>query len=254
MRTEMIDERRQPGYFPYYKLQFLEPHVHAWMDVQRRFTTAHEIANLDPAELPPWARGRQLRIMEVERTGRRPLGPVTLTAEPHKEEPTMATQATQPNSGSVMTGRHKVHFPESFKGEGKLPQGTPYLKNFYRGVQEQDGGPVIDFYGNRYKLQAIPKTDPVEYEVVELLGEAQRQPRGGGRGTRNAEKPPQPAQSAPAAGKANKRGGRAASATQGANAQPATGAKVKRGAGTSSAKTSGSRGSTQTAPRQPAAA
>ncbi len=48
MRTRVIDERRQAGYFPYYKLQAWMPHVGAWKDVQRRFKMAEAVLKHGP--------------------------------------------------------------------------------------------------------------------------------------------------------------------------------------------------------------
>ncbi len=48
MRTKVIDQRRRAGYFPYYKLQVLAPHVGAWKDVQRRFKMAEAVLEHDP--------------------------------------------------------------------------------------------------------------------------------------------------------------------------------------------------------------
>ncbi len=48
MRTKVIDQRRRAGYFPYYKLQVLAPHVGAWKDVQRRFEMAEAVLEHGP--------------------------------------------------------------------------------------------------------------------------------------------------------------------------------------------------------------
>ena len=70
MRTQAINERRQPGYFPYYKLQWWADDVMAWKDIQKRFGTQAEAAAMVPHLVP---QGTQHRLMKVERTGRIPV-------------------------------------------------------------------------------------------------------------------------------------------------------------------------------------
>ena len=66
MRTKVIDQRRQAGYFPYYKLQVLAPHVGAWKDVQRRFETPGDAMKHGERH----HQGQDLRLMVVTRQGR----------------------------------------------------------------------------------------------------------------------------------------------------------------------------------------
>ncbi len=66
MRTKVIDQRRQAGYFPYYKLQTWDTVKIAWMDVQARFSSP------DDAFRHGWThhQGKGLRVMTVSREGR----------------------------------------------------------------------------------------------------------------------------------------------------------------------------------------
>ena len=66
MRSKVIDERRQPDYFPYYKLQWYKTHVAAWMDVQRRFKTPGLALEHGREHL----RGFGIRVMVITRQGR----------------------------------------------------------------------------------------------------------------------------------------------------------------------------------------
>ncbi len=70
MRTKVIDQRRQAGYFPYYKLQAYMPHVGAWKDVQRRFKTPEAALAYGRGHLHPKAKETGLRVMVVTRQGR----------------------------------------------------------------------------------------------------------------------------------------------------------------------------------------
>ena len=70
MRVNTIDARRQPGYFPYYKVQWWNDHVMAWQDVQHRFPTP-DVANQAAPSLIPI--GANFRLMEVRRDGRTPI-------------------------------------------------------------------------------------------------------------------------------------------------------------------------------------
>lgn len=277
MDTATIDERRQPGYFPYYKLQYwaADEGTLAWMDVQRRYTTPDEAVEDGKQWLPVGARGAQLRVMEVSRSSRRPLPleiannmpeeaimttetttqDATTTEQPQQaaqeapQQPSKPARAPRATSkpekpakqlAAPPAGKSRVHFPEKFKAEGALPQGTPYLKRMNRAVQTDDGKPVVDYYGHRYSLNAIRGTDPKEYEVVELMGEAQRAPRGG-RGAQAVAAPAKPGKPA------TKKPGAQASRSR-------TGGKGKAGTSTSAAKTSGSRASKRTAAQTPVAA
>ncbi len=66
MRTKVIDQRRREGYFPYYKLQVLTPHVGAWKDVQRRFATPEDALK----HAARHHEGQDIRLMVVTRTDR----------------------------------------------------------------------------------------------------------------------------------------------------------------------------------------
>ncbi|HLE80144.1 MAG TPA: hypothetical protein VJA25_02500 [Dehalococcoidia bacterium] len=70
MKSKLIDQRRQPGYFPYYKVQWYNVCNLAWEDIQRRFTS-REAAQATATSLVPF--GTQFRLMEVTRTDRHPL-------------------------------------------------------------------------------------------------------------------------------------------------------------------------------------
>ena len=71
MRTTQIDRRRQPGYFPYYKLQYWLERERAWHDIQRRFPTPE--AARDHIRRSPH---RRYRLMQIQREGRRLYGEV----------------------------------------------------------------------------------------------------------------------------------------------------------------------------------
>ena len=68
MKTAHINERRQPGYFPYYKIQWRDEVIQAWRDIQQRFQSPpdaiHEASNL----IVP---GVEWRLMEVSEHGRK---------------------------------------------------------------------------------------------------------------------------------------------------------------------------------------
>ncbi len=66
MRTKVIDERRQAGYFPYYKLQVYVVRIAAWRDVQRRFATPGDATKHGERH----HQGHDLRLMVVTRRGR----------------------------------------------------------------------------------------------------------------------------------------------------------------------------------------
>ena len=66
MRSKVIDERRQPDYFPYYKVQWYTAHVGAWKDVQRRFRTPELAFKHGRDHL----KGFGLRVMVITRQGR----------------------------------------------------------------------------------------------------------------------------------------------------------------------------------------
>jgi len=68
MRIKVINRRRAPDYFPYYKVQFWSARDRAWLDAQKRFPTPEAACEYGAAQV----RG-SWRIMEVTRTGRRPL-------------------------------------------------------------------------------------------------------------------------------------------------------------------------------------
>jgi len=68
MRTALINRRREPDYFPYFKVQFWSARDRAWLDAQKRFPTPEAAGEYGAAQV----RG-SWRIMEVTRTGRRPL-------------------------------------------------------------------------------------------------------------------------------------------------------------------------------------
>ena len=169
MKPETIDERRGPGYFPYYKLQWYDPITLAWMDVQRRFPTPAQAATVGQS-LVPRDRRQQLRVMEVDRSGRRPWQPPIQQHRQREGGPTM--------------GKATIHFGAEWKG--KIEAG--YWPKITRGVQEADGVKVIDFYGRRYSLKPT-RGAKGEFDVVADLGEAVRQPRGG-RGPRAAQDGP----------------------------------------------------------------
>lgn len=69
MRSAKIDQRRQPGHFPYYKVQEWDGAVRAWVDIQRRFPTPAAASGHAVKTLPD----SHWRIMEVHRHHRRPL-------------------------------------------------------------------------------------------------------------------------------------------------------------------------------------
>ncbi len=70
MQIQTIDARRQPGYFPYYKVQWWNEHVVAWQDIQHRFASPEEANEAAPALIPS---GSKFRLMEVRRDGRTPI-------------------------------------------------------------------------------------------------------------------------------------------------------------------------------------
>lgn len=70
MKIETINKRRQPGYFPYYKIQVWDNHNQAWHDIQRRFATpvaAHSQASSLVSQ------GDHYRLMEVQKNYRAPV-------------------------------------------------------------------------------------------------------------------------------------------------------------------------------------
>lgn len=67
MRTRDIDARRQPGYFPYYKVQWWDPVTVAWRDIQRRFPIPEDAVKHGQRQYPK----SQLRVMVISQTGRR---------------------------------------------------------------------------------------------------------------------------------------------------------------------------------------
>ena len=259
MKTETINERREAGYFPYYKLQWYDPTTLAWMDVQRRFPTPAQAATVGQS-LVPRDRRQQLRVMEVDRSGRRPWQPpIQPTGPTHRRRTRM--------------GKATIHFGKDWKD--KLPEGTPYLPKLSRGVQDiEDGVAVMDFYGRRYSLKPT-KGAKGEYDVVADLGAAVRQPRGG-RGPRATQDGPTGPEVPPGAAEAPKgrqraRTGRIPPASPGrprstapkakggrgkpaaTNGRKATGGQGRRSASTSTGKSAAAPASPQTAAPEPAA-
>jgi hypothetical protein len=72
MRIKQINARRQPGYFPYYKVQYWLHRERAWRDIQRRFPTETEAVAAAPGLIPE---GVRYRLMCVTPTGRAPVSP-----------------------------------------------------------------------------------------------------------------------------------------------------------------------------------
>lgn len=68
MRSKVIDQRRQAGYFPYYKVQWWDKRTVAWRDVQRRFATPQNALDHGRKQHPRV----EVRVMTVSRTGRQP--------------------------------------------------------------------------------------------------------------------------------------------------------------------------------------
>lgn len=73
MRTRLIDHRRHPSYFPYYKLQWWDERNLSWHDVQARYPTEGEALTRGLDHFPPQADPGLRRVVEVQRSGRRPL-------------------------------------------------------------------------------------------------------------------------------------------------------------------------------------
>lgn len=66
MRSKVIDERRQAGYYPYYKVQWWDQRTVAWRDLQRRFDTPEAAFKHGHRQLPK----AQLRVMTINRQTR----------------------------------------------------------------------------------------------------------------------------------------------------------------------------------------
>jgi hypothetical protein len=71
-KTERYIESRQPGYYPYYKLQWWNPIMMAWQDIQRRCTTPDAALALI-GDIPDIGQGQATRVMEIQERGRRPV-------------------------------------------------------------------------------------------------------------------------------------------------------------------------------------
>ena len=71
MKVSTINQRRQSGYYPYYKAQWWDAINLAWHDVQARYATAEDAINHGLPQFPPGVLHH--RVMEITRQGRRPL-------------------------------------------------------------------------------------------------------------------------------------------------------------------------------------
>lgn len=68
MKLDTINARRQPGYFPYYKIQWHDAETMAWRDIQHRYPSPTEALEAIQDHHP---QDRQYRLMEVRQQGRR---------------------------------------------------------------------------------------------------------------------------------------------------------------------------------------
>ena len=67
-KTRRYMESRVPGYYPYYKLQWWNPIMMAWQDVQKRFQTPSEAMI---ATVPSLGAEQARQVIEVQSRGHR---------------------------------------------------------------------------------------------------------------------------------------------------------------------------------------
>ena len=67
-KTRRYMESRATGYYPYYKLQWWNPVMMAWQDIQRRYETPSDAL---AATIPPLGTGQARQVIEVLDRGHR---------------------------------------------------------------------------------------------------------------------------------------------------------------------------------------
>ena len=72
-KTIRYMETRQPGYYPYYKLQWWNPVSFCWQVLNKARFDSPTAALAAQGQLPELAKGQPLRVVEVNERGEIPL-------------------------------------------------------------------------------------------------------------------------------------------------------------------------------------